>query len=106
RRRWKRQKTRQDRQFFNSTRSSLPSMSSPICGNDFKEAAPATAISKNNFSQNFGNISRPCADAVKKFWPTSHTSTMCSTAVRNEQIELLIRSCNACAALLAYSSDL
>src|SRR4029077_17677537 len=81
-------------------------MRSPICGNDSKKAAPATAISKNNSLKNFGNISRPCANGVKRFWPISHTSTTCSSAALNEQIKLLIRSCNACAALLGYSGNL
>jgi len=61
---------------------------------------------KNNCLKNFGNISRPCVNGVKKFWPTSHTSTMCSSAALNEQIKLLIGSCNACAALLGYSGNL
>ena len=71
----------------------------------FKKAALATAISRNNCSKNSGNISRRCANAVKKFSRTNRTSTMSSPAARSAPTKLPIRSWTAFAKRWACVKD-
>src|SRR6266540_2015986 len=59
---------------------------------EFLKGEPATAISRNSFSKNSGNISRRCANVAKKFWPINRISTTCSRGEQSAQTRSRIES--------------